>query len=32
MTTNNAMSNFQEIMFGTEKIYYLSNARNMGMA
>jgi hypothetical protein len=32
MTTNDALSNFQGIMLGTEKMYYLSNARNMGIA
>jgi hypothetical protein len=31
MTTNDALSNFQEIMSGTEKMYYPANARNMGM-
>ena len=31
MNTKDALSNFQEIIPGTEKIYYLFNARNMGM-
>jgi hypothetical protein len=32
MTTNDALSNTQEIMLGAEKMYYFPNARNMGTA
>ena len=31
MTTNDDLSNFKEIMLRTEKMYYFSNARNMGI-